>query len=231
MIGWPGFESFKQIVRNNLLQNNEITVEDIERAQGIFGTTTALLQGRKTAPSQIQFEYTTSVPDEMRLKHLKTKLYIDICYINKIHSLVTKSKNINFLTMNLLQDRKAETIIKHMKNILNAYNKKSFIVTDIFGDGEFDYEEYKIEFLPLTLQICSTKEHVPKIERQIQTIKEHSRSLCYLLLFRSLTKIMVSVLAKNSVQSINCGISKVYSPSILFEGKPNSDAVQKRIPF
>ena len=236
LMGWPGTEAFKRIVRHNLIQNNDITVEDIERAQHIYGTPIALLQGRTTAPSQIQFQYTTSIPDEVKAKHLKTKLYIDLCYINSIPFLVTRSENINFITVNMLSDRKSTTLIKHVKNIQKLYTNRSFIITDIFADGEFDYDHYKIEFLPSTLHICATEEHVPKIERAIRTIKERSRSFCHSLPYRALPKLMVDALAKTSVQWINAfpskgGISDTYSPTNIFEGKPNPDAKRKRIPF
>ena len=102
--------------------------------------------------------------------------------------------------MNLLSDRKSKTIVNHINNIQKQYTKRSFIITDIFADGEFDYNDYKTEVLPSVLHICSTDEHVPKIERSIRTIKERCRSFCCSLPFRVMPKLTFSGLAQTLIQ-------------------------------
>ena len=48
---------------------------------------------------------------------------------------------------------------------------RGFIVTDMYADGEFNFDSIKHGILPVILNICATGEHVPKIERTIKAIK------------------------------------------------------------
>ena len=105
------------------------------------------------------------IPDEIKMKHLKTKLYMDICYINKLPFLITKSENINVLTIDMLKNKKSETLIERIKMTITEYTKRGFTVTNIFTDGKFDYDGYKIELLSSNLQICYMDEHISKIEQ------------------------------------------------------------------
>ena len=52
------------------------------------------------------------------------------------------------------------------------YLTRGFTITDVYGDNEFDVDDYKTIFLPPRLHICAKGEHVPTIERSIRTIKE-----------------------------------------------------------
>ena len=47
-IGWPSSDYYKYIIKENLLTNTDITLDDIERAQHIYGPEKPLLQGAMT---------------------------------------------------------------------------------------------------------------------------------------------------------------------------------------
>ena len=54
LLGWPSTADLKRYVANNLITNCPVTVDDITRAQYIYGPPTPLLQGkmtRKTPPT------------------------------------------------------------------------------------------------------------------------------------------------------------------------------------
>ena len=47
-IGWPSITAFRNIIKNNLITNPEITIDDVNRAELIYGPATPLLQGKMT---------------------------------------------------------------------------------------------------------------------------------------------------------------------------------------
>ena len=65
--------------------------------------------------------------------------------------------------MHHLISRKKKEILLYLKNILKIYFSRGFIVTDMYANGEFNYDSIKYGILPVTLNMCATGEHVPKI--------------------------------------------------------------------
>ena len=43
-IGWPGNDFYKHVIKENLLTNTEVSIDDIHRADNIFGPQNTLLQ-------------------------------------------------------------------------------------------------------------------------------------------------------------------------------------------
>jgi len=190
-LGWPGTKVFKNLILNNLILNCSITSDDVDRAIQIYGPPTPLLRGRMTAPPQSRHTaITQDIPKELRSIHKKIQLYVDLCYINKVAFLVTRSDSVNFITIDPLENKGRVSIIRILQNIIQLYSTRGFIISDLFGDGEFDVDDIKLAILPITTHICSTNEHVPKIERPIRTIKERCRSICHSLPFSSFLRIM-----------------------------------------
>ena len=119
---------------------------------------------------------------------------------------------------------------------MKIYFSRGFIVTDMFADGEFNYDAIKQNILPVTLNICSTDEHVPKVERTIRSIKERCRSICHGLPYRKYTPIMIKSLIYRAVHGINScpneqSVSSTMSPSSMIEGKLNPDYNRKSASF
>ena len=106
----------------------------------------------------------------------------------------TKSKEVNYVTIHYLPDRKFNTISKKLKIVIKKYLSRGFTITDVFGDNEFASEKYTNLLLPATLHICSKGEHVPIVERSIRTVKERARSATVGLPFETIPQIMVIAL-------------------------------------
>ena len=135
-----------------------------------------------------------------------------------------------------MKNKKATTIIKHLKNIILKYTSRDLNITDIFGDGEFNVDDIITSTLPVTLHICSADEHVPKVERAIRTVKERTRTICHNLPYDSFPKMMTICLIKNVTRWLNAfpssvGVSEQYSPASIIDGSPNPDYNRKRLPF
>ena len=47
-MGWSSITAYRNIIKNNLITNAEVTINNVNRAEIIYGTATPILQGRMT---------------------------------------------------------------------------------------------------------------------------------------------------------------------------------------
>ena len=59
-----------------------------------------------------------------------------------------------------------------LSKIAIMYLTRGFILIDIYGDNEFNIDEYKNIFLPARIYVVGSNEHVSIIKRSVRTIKE-----------------------------------------------------------
>ena len=116
----------------------------------------------------------------------------------------------------------------YLLQILKLYRSRGFIITDMFVDNEFNHDTIRMGVLPISLNIFSAGEHVPKIKKTIRTIKERCRSLCQSLPYNRYPKMMTRGLAYRAVQFINACLNERavnfdLSPAGIVEGRNNPD--------
>jgi hypothetical protein len=176
-IGWPSSSTFKTIIGKNLISNSGITIDDINRAEAIFGTPTPLLKGKIIRKLPIQNKVQKiPLPIPIADRHKKIQLYLDFFFVNGYAFLHTKSSKINFITSQICTSRSQGQIIQALNTIKNIYETRGFQITDVHGDNEFDIKRVKEFLLPATLHIYGKDEHVGIIERLIRTVKEQCRT-------------------------------------------------------
>ena len=90
-------------------------------------------------------------------------------FANGIPFLVTILRRIMFTTVEYLDDRSKGSLVKSIKKALKLYKNQNFNVTTVYMDMEI--ECLKKHLSMITINITSTREHVPHIERHISTIK------------------------------------------------------------
>ncbi len=83
---------------------------------------------------------------------------------------------------------KALTIFDALESICSYYLQQGFQIVFIKGDGEFALLEAWMVMVygAPKLNLASTNEHVPEIERKIWVIKERVRAVIYSIPFNSL---------------------------------------------
>ena len=113
------------------------------------------------------------------------------------------SNSIHYVTIKSIENKKAHTLVKSIENIIRKYASRGFTVTDVFGDEEFDVEDIITQILPETLHTCSADEHIHRIERTIQTIKERACTICHTLPYDAFPKLVTTSLMKNVAMWIN----------------------------
>jgi hypothetical protein len=236
-IGWPSTSHFKSIVSKQLLLNCNITIDDINRAELIYGPPTPILQGKMTRqkPQSVKIER-IPLPLPISKHHKNLQLYVDFFFVNGYPFLATKSAKVNFITAQPVTSRSTAQIIKHIDTVINKYEARGFTITAIHGDNEFNINDLKKHVLPTLVHIYGKDEHVGAIERLIRVIKERSRCMCHAIPYKHYTKLMIQSLIACVTKWLNAfpgqdGISSTMSPSMIVEGRPNPDFNHKRIVF
>ena len=106
----------------------------------------------------------------------------------------------------------------------------------IHADEEFSSLREDLTALGVNLNIASTNEHVPEIERAIRTIKERNRSIVSTLPFTYYPKLFKLALITNAVTWINIfphadGISNILSPRVIVTGVVANYKTHCRVPI
>ena len=238
LIGWPSTATYKTCITNNLIHNTKVNVDDINRAETIYGPALPLLQGKMT---RVRPEFagkipTVTLPLQIAQNHKHVQIHIDFFYVNKMHFLHTKSEKINFLSVELCNRRNADQIIDAINRVRQIYQHRGFRVTDIHADNEFDIKRLKEKVSPTNMVIYAANEHVPVVERSICSIKERCRSTCHSVPYRWYTRLMTKHLIEGTVEWMNSfpsenGISDTLSPNNIVLGKGKPDMSKTKITF
>ena len=99
-------------------------------------------------------------------------LGMDIMMINKIKFLVSISHHIRFGTGVVITDMKIEMLIQSFKQVQQVYMQCGFRIKEVCMDGQFEPMRGDLMEMRVHLNMVSADEHVPKIERYIQMVKE-----------------------------------------------------------
>ena len=101
-LGRPSQRRFEHILRQRLINNCPVTVEDAQRARHIYGPDIAVLKGKTTRkklqhqPDQVH--QTHPLAQQIKDKHQNLTLSMDIFYIQGLPFLHTISRYIKFRT-------------------------------------------------------------------------------------------------------------------------------------
>ena len=77
IIGWPGTSTFKEYISLNSINNCPITVDDVKRAEHIFGPPLPLLKGATRPHSRMHNVTRVPLPAEIASKHSNIQIFVD----------------------------------------------------------------------------------------------------------------------------------------------------------
>lgn len=238
LIGWPSKSGFMKIIANNHLNNCNVTVDDVMRAEYIFGTPPPLIKGKTTRPpSQSSYNLIkVPIPLPILQHHSKLDIYIDFMYVNRIPFLHIISSKIGHRFTTMCKSRTKDTIINEVNRIIEVYRGRGFQVMNIHGDNEFNIKELIDIVSPTNTVIYPPNEHVNEVERSIRTMKERSRCTCHAVPYTIYTKLMTEHLVKYVTQWLNTfpsetSVCKYMSPAAIIEGKHKPDMSKEWLPF
>jgi hypothetical protein len=137
-------------------------------------------------------------------------------YFTRMMFLTTVSRNVLFITVSLLENRRKQTILKEIKKIFNIYKGKGHAVNNVeffdtgdtpihalLVDNEFQSIKEEIEENGVQVHVVTRNEHVPEVEHQNRVIKERSRAIIQTLPFTDLPRKIRRALIKYVVFWLN----------------------------
>ena len=140
LLFFPGTSTFKIYVSNNLIQNCDISVDDISIVNIIYGPLVLNIQGQMTRqrPQAHDKIVKVSLPHMVAQHHLKVSLSMDLFFANGIIFFHTKSYKLNFVSTQYCKSRSLKIIKAGLSIIQNKYKGRSFEIEDCHGDNESD---------------------------------------------------------------------------------------------
>ena len=239
MVGVPSAADFITAVRNKMIPNTKVTVDDIKTAEAIFGKDLGAIKGKTTRsrPAPVVTDQMMLPPDLME-NHKTITLAADIFFVNKIPFFITVSQHISFATGDRLPNRNSGTIVSALLRVVALYSKRGFIVAICNMDNEFECIKNLLmkRRHGIQLNICAPDKHVPEIERKIRTVKERIRSVSSTLPFEALPELVVVHLVMFCLLWLNFfppsgGISPTLSPEAIVKGRGVDSKLHCRVPF
>ena len=141
-------------------------------------------------PKPVVIDYLV-MPQNILENNNKITLSIDMMFVNKIPSVTTISRHINFMTVESIQKRTKLQLSESIKKVISIYTQRGFKMEHAPLDGEFI--PLNTEFLNMRIHanFATRNEHVPEIELQHRVIKERARVCCSTLPFEVLPKLLL----------------------------------------
>ena len=201
-----------------------MTVQDINIIIAIWGKDIFALKGETTRNKTIPVvEDFVQVPKE-QIKHQRyITMTADIFLVDTIPLFLTLRRKISFTMVHHLADRKDKTIYTAFNEVYIYYTKRGFEIITLHTDGEIaNLQAMIIEHMPggTTMNLTSSNENVPEIERRIRVAKEREICLRHSLPFNSIPRLPLIHIVFVSVKMLNyfpikVGVSTVYSPKTI----------------
>ena len=167
-VGTPMVENFKGLLRQNLIQNCPVTIEDVIIAEKIFGPDISSLKGKstRTKPKPV-VEDVIDIPPEIKKENKEIVLCMDTMFINKEIFLTTIDKSIKFRSLIPMASKSSDEYYKAIDVIMRHYNKADFRIKRIECDREYTALMDPVQDnLDVQMNYTNTNDHVPEAERK-----------------------------------------------------------------
>ena len=231
-VGCPSINDYKSLIKNGLINNCPVTLEDIKIAEDIFGKDISALKGKtvRKSPTRVEFDY-VEVPRDILMKHRDVILTGDIFFVQGYPFMVTLSRNIKFNTIENLNDMEGATLLASLDRVFNLYSRRGFQVVDLLMDMQFQMLKKKLAIRKVRLNTSAAKEHIAEIERFIRVIKERVHALRSRLPYKQIPRCLVMAIVRHVGKWLNIfcpknSISQVISPRTLITGVKLNFAMQ-----
>ena len=237
-LGRPSKTSLEHSVLHGHILNCPVTIDDIRRAELIYGPDIAFLKGHSVEEKDerhVPAFVPTPVPRHIRQHHNGVVLCTDFFYVQRLPFLHCVSRDLQYRHTFPVDNRNKETMLECAEQICNQYLQRGFELRAIHADNEF--ECIRDEVSPVRLDVVTANGHVPEIERSIRTMKEDARTVVHGMPFRRLPKVFVKHLVQfvtknlNQLTRPNGGILEHASPDNVVMGLPKPDFRKLKIEF
>ena len=225
-IGRPSTKDYIRIITNHQIPNCPVEPRDIRIAENIFGPDIGALKGKtvRRPPSKVNRTPLIPIPSEILSTYGRVTLCADIMYVNNIPFMVTISRNLKFITAEVIKSKTNTVFGQAIKNVLDVYRAGGFDVDILLMDGEFESARTTFAEHGVRLNTTARDEHVGEVERAIRTLKERTRGTYNTLPFNKIPPRIVIEMIYNEVFWLNSfpsngGVSKTLSPRTIITGQ------------
>eukprot|EP00980_Cylindrotheca_fusiformis_P012484 scaffold3071_cov84-Cylindrotheca_fusiformis.AAC.2 len=166
-MGAPTVDNLKMLIRQNLVKNCPITIDDVKLAEKIFGPDIPTIKGKSTRPRpQAVIDDYIEIPEELTMHHQDLVMCMDIMFINQCAFLTTIDKSVRFRMTIPIENRSKDELFRGLDVALRYYNKADFRIKRIECDGEFRVMMDQVQDdLDVEMNYANPGDHVPEAER------------------------------------------------------------------
>ena len=222
-------DKYVRLIKDNWIRNVPFTVGDVRRSHQIYGPPVPSIKGRtkykkgKRIPDPSDI---IQIPKQMYANMKNVTLCIDFFFVNGVTVFHSISRKLGYRTVSFPTNRTAGSILSELQDIYRIYNARGFKIIEIHADNEFKKIEKNI--LPIRLRTVGVDEHVPEVERSIQTLKNESRSVCHAMPYKCIPRIMIRELVKQGNEFLNAfgnedSLATGLSPRNILDNLPHVD--------
>ena len=162
-MGCPSLADFKRMVHGNMLKNCPVRLTGIKNTHAIFGTNIGSLLGktvRKNRNSNVGLCGNTRT-DKRQDEDNWINCWINVRQQDPVRDVTWK--NMKFITIKNMVDRKAATLLKALHSIKSVYTKIYIYINNSCTTNLKCYKTlYKMRESPSTLPQPMNKSHTPK---------------------------------------------------------------------
>ena len=139
MVGFSSNKDFKILIKNSMILNFRVTVDDMDRANTIYGPSIANLKGKttRTKSKPVVTDY-VEVPPAVLDSNKDITLSADILFVNHIPFYATTIRHIKFTTVEAIPSQKLPQLIKSNQSMLDLYSQRGFKVTTTLMERELE---------------------------------------------------------------------------------------------
>ena len=134
-LGCPTLENLKHILRQRIITNCPVTIEDVNVAADIYGPDVGTLKGKSTRPKSVPYkEDYIEIPPEILEKHSDLRLCIDLIYLDRFPMLTTIDDRIrarHCIELKGERSRSYDSLSKALDEVLRHYNAAGFQITSL----------------------------------------------------------------------------------------------------
>ena len=214
------------MIRQKIIKNCPVTINDINIAEAIFGPDIGALKGKTTRQrARVIRDDTVEVPPELYLQLTDMGLHIDIMFTNGMPNLTAIDDRVRCRSLVNMDNRTADEFYESIDKVLRRYNSAGMMIKTIYCDGEIKslMDDVKDD-MGIDVNISAAGEHESMAERNNETIGGGMRSIYHNLPYKNIPRVMIRYMAMIATESFNYypakgGVSAYYSPYVLMNGR------------
>ena len=165
-MGTPTVENFEVLLRQNIMQNCPITVEDIIIAEDIFGPDTSSPKGKsmRSKPKPVRKDL-IKIPTELIMKHKNLELCTDTMFVNECGMSTGIDRSIKFRSLVPIDTKQHEECCSALDVISRHHDSTGFRTSATHCDRKYEGMMDKIkDELDIDVNFTNADDHAPEAE-------------------------------------------------------------------